>query len=69
MFLTIIAEYFWCSCVRLSDFSVGCYRAVCSRGPPKSMADYAEQVRRMALQLLFEQTLRAASVKRLNDAA
>jgi hypothetical protein len=37
--------------------------------PPKSMADYAEQVRRMASQLLRERTHRAVRDRRLSNAA
>jgi hypothetical protein len=37
--------------------------------PPDNGGGYAEQVRRMASQLLLEQALRAASVRRLSDAA
>jgi hypothetical protein len=37
--------------------------------PPKSMADYAEQVRRMASQLLLERTHRAVRDRRLSNAA
>ena len=35
----------------------------------ESSGDYAEQVRRVASQLLLEQALRAANVRRLSDAA
>ena len=37
--------------------------------PPKSMADYAEQVRRMASQLLLERAHRAVRDRRLSNAA
>jgi hypothetical protein len=35
----------------------------------ESTGDYTEQVRRVALQLLLEEALRAASVRRVSDAA
>jgi hypothetical protein len=37
--------------------------------PPDSRGAYAQQVGRMASQLLLEQALRASSVRRLSDAA
>jgi hypothetical protein len=37
--------------------------------PPKSMADYAEQIRRVASQLLLERAHRAARDRHLSDAA
>jgi len=37
--------------------------------PPQSMSDYAEQVRRVASQLLLERARRAARYRGLGDAA
>jgi hypothetical protein len=40
-----------------------------ARAPAECTGDYAEQVRRMASQLLLERTLRAASDRRMEMAA